>query len=659
MPIATLACDTGISIRTLQRWNRRYRDDGVAGLDPRPRVDKGTRRTDARTVAFIERLALTRPRPALATLHRLTVADANRRDASPPSYATVRDIVRALDPALVTLALEGPASYRDRHELVLRRRADRPNQTWQADHTELDILIIGADGKPDRPWLTTVMDDYSRAICGYTVFTGAPSAATTALALRQAIWRKTDAAWAMCGLPDIPHVDHGSDFTSNHLERTAIGLHIRIIHSIVGLPQGRGKIERFFGTINTELLATLPGHLGPGNRTPTPALDLPALDRAIGAFITTYSGRPHSELGLSPRDAWVADGWLPRMPRSLEDLDTLLLTVPKNRVVQRDGIHFQGQRYLASPSLPSSGTRSPSVTTLGTSPRSVSMTATRSSAWPSTKTTRTCDSVFATSNPPGAPAAANSAKPSTSASRPQRSGSNPTAPITAASKPATHLRRRRVITRWGPRGDGDAHHYALANRSRTVFYTPEVLPRPKEMMRDIDHWHSRVDICVWEHQLATGKVHGPHIGSGPVYVELLIIDEAERLTPVALEMLRDRHDRTHLALILIGMPGIDQRFRHYPQLYSRLGFSHHYRALGRDELLFVLQRHWKHLGRTLDPDDFTDAQAIAAIERITRGNFRLLERLFPQINRVLKINDLETITDDVIEAAASILVIGS
>jgi Resolvase, N terminal domain len=65
------------------------------------------------------------------------------------------------------------------------------------------------------------------------------------------------------------------------------------------------------------------------------------------------------------------------------------------------------------------------------------------------------------------------------------------------------------------------------------------------------------------------------------------------------------------------------------------------------------------LGRSLDPDDFTDAQAIAAIERITRGNFRFLERLFPQIARVLKINDLETITDDVIEAAASVLVIGN
>ena|ERR1035437_7767686 len=112
-------------------------------------------------------------------------------------------------------------------------------------------------------------------------------------------------------------------------------------------------------------------------------------------------------------------------------------------------------------------------------------------------------------------------------------------------------------------------------------------------------------------------------------------------------------------MILIGMPGIDQRFRHYPQFHSRLGFSRHYRTLGRDELLFVLDLHWKRLDKTLDPDDFTNAQAISAIERVTRGNFRLLERLFPQIARVHNINQLEAITDDVIGAAASILVIGN
>ena len=72
----------------------------------------------------------------------------------------------------------------------------------------------------------------------------------------------------------------------------------------------------------------------------------------------------------------------------------------------------------------------------------------------------------------------------------------------------------------------------------------------------------------------------------------------------------------------------------------------------------MLHRHWRSLGKTLDPEDFTDAQAVAAIARITRGNFRLLERLFPQIERVLKINELQTITSDVVEAASSTLVIG-
>jgi putative transposase len=34
------------------------------------------------------------------------------------------------------------------------------------------------------------------------------------------------------------------------------------------------------------------------------------------------------------------------MPRSLEQLDLLLLTVAKTRRVQQDGIRFQGYRYL-------------------------------------------------------------------------------------------------------------------------------------------------------------------------------------------------------------------------------------------------------------------------------------------------------------------------
>ena len=48
-----------------------------------------------------------------------------------------------------------------------------------------------------------------------------------------------------------------------------------------------------------------------------------------------------------PRSAWIADGWLPRLPDSLQALDGLLLTVARSRTVRRDGIHFQGMRYVA------------------------------------------------------------------------------------------------------------------------------------------------------------------------------------------------------------------------------------------------------------------------------------------------------------------------
>ncbi|WP_047146806.1 hypothetical protein [Aquamicrobium sp. LC103] len=55
----------------------------------------------------------------------------------------------------------------------------------------------------------------------------------------------------------------------------------------------------------------------------------------------------------------------------------------------------------------------------------------------------------------------------------------------------------------------------------------------------------------------------------------------------------------------------------------------------------------------------TDTQAVATIVRITGGNFRLVLRLFVQIERILRINGLKAIADEVVEAARSILVIGA
>ncbi len=79
---------------------------------------------------------------------------------------------------------------------------------------------------------------------------------------------------------------------------------------------------------------------------------------------------------------------------------------------------------------------------------------------------------------------------------------------------------------------------------------------------------------------------------------------------------------------------------------------------GDEEARSLRLGHWKRLGLTLDLTDFTDAQAVAAVGRITRGNFRLVHRLFVQIERVMRINKLTVITSDVVEAARGTLVIG-
>ncbi|HEY6798240.1 MAG TPA: Mu transposase C-terminal domain-containing protein [Kineosporiaceae bacterium] len=341
------AQEAGVSPRTAQRWLARYRESGLAGLARAERADSGRRSFPDELVALIEGLALTPPRSSVATITRQVAPVAAARGWPVPSYSSVYAITSRLHPHLQTLAHDGSQAFRDRYELVYRRQAERPNQIWQADHTQLDILILDSSNKPARPWLTVVLDDCSRAVAGYTAFLGAPSALNLSLALRQAIWRKTDPTWAVHGLPDVLYVDHGSDFTSDHITAVAADLHIHLVHSAVARPQGRGKVERFMGTVTTSLLPHLPGYLTPGHRRPHARLTLPEFDATLAAWITqTYHQQPHSETGVPPQQAWLADGWLPRTPDSLEALDLLLVMVAKPRVVHRDGIRFQGLRYL-------------------------------------------------------------------------------------------------------------------------------------------------------------------------------------------------------------------------------------------------------------------------------------------------------------------------
>ena len=194
-----------------------------------------------------------------------------------------------------------------------------------------------------------------------------------------------------------------------------------------------------------------------------------------------------------------------------------------------------------------------------------------------------------------------------------------------------------------PAPDEPAEPPADLGVTNVVFWTPSVTVSPRHLDQQI------MDLCHRYHLAADEKLQ-PEPSEDrwftPLrwYVELVIVDEADRLRTNALEMLRDIFDRHGVGLILIGMPGLEKKLARYPQLYSRIGFAHRYNALSPDELRFVLQHHWERLGLALSADDFTDAEAVAAVARITGGNFRLIHRLFAQIRRLLEINQLTTVT---------------
>ena len=121
---------------------------------------------------------------------------------------------------------------------------------------------------------------------------------------------------------------------------------------------------------------------------------------------------------------------------------------------------------------------------------------------------------------------------------------------------------------------------------------------------------------------------------------LIIVDEADRLTMNDLEQLRSIFDGSGLGMILIGMPGIEKRVARYPQFFSRIGFVHEFRSLQDVDVEVLLRQHWAPAGVNL-PVAEPSPEVIAAIIRLTRGNFRLLARLLIQMKRVLAINGLD------------------
>lgn len=279
-----------------------------------------------------------------------------REGSAPPSLTTFRRAInRELDSGTRAAAKQG-ASARAQHRVALRSKEYARNERWEGDHVSLDIEVIAPrTSTPQRPHLTWLIDCGTRHILGWAISLR-PTRGEVLAAIRASVM-KTPLRGPAHGVPLTMVWDNGLEFTASAVSEAAVMIGSYAAPTFPFSPEKKPKIERVNGTIQRELLATLPyytkGPVGKDRRLYGPAdrLPLEIFVDEIGRWIDYYNlERPHRSLsGLTPAAAWAAD---PTPIRTIPDEDLRRFTLERKSVrVTHDGGVTLHRRSFTAPEL--------------------------------------------------------------------------------------------------------------------------------------------------------------------------------------------------------------------------------------------------------------------------------------------------------------------
>jgi putative transposase len=358
----------GKSVRTVQRLVKQWEQEGLAGLTPSERADKGQHRISQQWQDFIIKTyregnkgskRMTRKQVALRV-------QARAAELGEDKYPNFRTVYRVLQPIIDAQeqkkSVRSPGWRGSRLSVKTRTGEDisveYSNQVWQCDHTRVDVLLVDKDGELiGRPWLTTVIDTYSRCIMGIRLGFDAPSSDVVALALRHAILPKQysneyklHCDWGTYGKPEYFYTDGGKDFRSNHLRQ--IGVELGFTCELRARPSEGGIVERPFGTFNTELFSSLPGYTGsnvqerPKEAEKEACLTLRELEQSLVRYIVdNYNQRVDSRMGDQTRfQRWDA-GLMATHLIAERDLDICLMKQTRRSIYRGGYLKFENLDY--------------------------------------------------------------------------------------------------------------------------------------------------------------------------------------------------------------------------------------------------------------------------------------------------------------------------
>ncbi|WP_414548514.1 Mu transposase C-terminal domain-containing protein [Anabaena sp. CCY 0017] len=358
----------GKSVRTVRRLIDKWEQEGLVGLAQTERADKGKHRVDENWQEFILKTykegnkgskRMTRQQVAVRVK-----AKADELGVKPPSHMTVYRILQpVIEKQEKAKSIRSPGWRGSRLSVKTRDGKDLAveysNQVWQCDHTRVDVLLVDQHGELlGRPWLTTVIDSYSRCIVGINLGYDAPSSQVVALALRHAILPKQygqeyglHEEWGTYDKPQHFYTDGGKDFRSNHLQQ--IGVQLGFACHLRDRPSEGGIVERPFKTLNTELFSTLQGYTGsnvqerPEDAEKEACLTLRQLEQLLVAYlVNNYNQRIDARMGDQTRFQRWESGLIAAPDVIAErDLDICLMKQTR-RIIQRGGyLQFENLMY--------------------------------------------------------------------------------------------------------------------------------------------------------------------------------------------------------------------------------------------------------------------------------------------------------------------------
>jgi len=358
----------GVSVRQVQRLVKRWEQEGLTGIAQNGRADKGRHRIGDFWEDFIIKTYKEGNKGSKRMIPKQVAVRVQAKaheigDKNPPHYRTV---LRVLEPIIErqekAKSIRSPGWRGSTLSVKTRNGEDisieYSNHVWQCDHTRVDVLLVDQYGELlSRPWLTTVIDTYSRCIIGVNLGFDAPSSQVVALALRHAILPKKYGAeyklnceWGTYGKPQHFYTDGGKDFRSNHVQQIATDL--GFVCHLRDRPSEGGIVERPFRTLNDQLFSTLPGYTGsnvqerPKDAEKDASLTLRELEQLIVRFICDrYNQGIDARMGDQTRfQRWEAG--LLEVPDAINDrpLDICLMKAAR-RTVQRGG-HLQFENLI-------------------------------------------------------------------------------------------------------------------------------------------------------------------------------------------------------------------------------------------------------------------------------------------------------------------------